>query len=63
LQEEANFSINTKQEVIQEAVRHRLTSATPKLKEAWTEKQKTCDQEKLANYDGEFFNLSKGGKF
>jgi hypothetical protein len=40
--------------VIQEAVRHRSTSATPKLKEAWTEKQKTCDEEKLANYDGEF---------
>jgi len=38
--------------VIQEAIRHRLTSATPKLKEAWTEKKETCDQDKLASNDG-----------
>ncbi|XP_059477801.1 baculoviral IAP repeat-containing protein 6 [Neocloeon triangulifer] len=49
LKEEASFSVNAKHEVIQEAVRYKLATSTPKLKEAWTEKSELCDQENIVS--------------
>ncbi|XP_065342145.1 baculoviral IAP repeat-containing protein 6 isoform X6 [Cloeon dipterum] len=51
LKEETSFSVNSRHEVVQEVVRHDIVTSTPKLKEAWTEKSETCDQDKLAEIE------------